>query len=1085
MAKQAASVTLTGGGGFNYEDRVAARFLVDMLSGMVPFGVDFGCIVKIDWQVRDTGRLLDDLALTMSSTTGKHVAELSIKSHRQVTSNGFPPNFVEAAWEEWLHAVPTAFENDRDLLVLVTGEIANDVDETWSTVLRQARATTPDRLISRLQDPVPNASPQASETARELFKSLQCPTHLQGHGQTNQTAAVEMLRRIRLLHFDFESDPSRDLARAVADCQKLLNDSSLGEGQRLWEMLAGVAAENRGMGGSLDLPMLLSKLRSTFQLVDHPDFGGDWRTIKQSTADVLSDVRSEIGANATIKRDQEVKEIANVLNTLGVCLAAGDSGCGKSALAKRVSKDFYDTTVMILPEDCEVERLKQLDVRLGITHPLIEVLSSSRGRCLLVLDSLERFSERSLRIAGRLISDVLADDRCSRVHVLLLMQYDSIQRVVTRLSEAGIDQSKLNITPIGPPPEDAIKIVLQNSTGIPWATLHIEMRPLLRNLKILDWVVRAAQSGRELGAANLTGLISLIDYLWSRWIESDDRGIAGGGLLKKIAAIEASGLATGVPLTAFEYSEQQALTSLTSADLLKRRAERITFSHDLLGDWARLKVLIGDDPTGSSEGIQKCAMARWHRAVRLFGRWLLFQTDGVRRWTAAVSRAEANGTDEGTVIRDLLLESVVVSENSRALLSMAWSVLCENDGRLLKLLLDRFMFVATIPDLRLPKLVKCENIAPQVEVAFRVPLWPYWGAVLATLDEHCSVVCRLVPNEAARICKLWLEKTPSEIASGTPFPFRDHAAKVALSVAREFQALRAEGEYLRDAEEQTAYQAALLAAHDFPDEVSTFALEMARRKPACQEVQRRAETARVAAEEKRRQWEEENPDRVEQLRHLGESPLPLGERVGPWPDGPTEHVEGAFREAVFDNTAILPLAEKRPDIAFEVLLAVCIEPPYHDNPWGSDLVDDCGLESWRDHDPAMYFQGPFLPLFRLCPNQGVDFALKLINFATKRWAAGELRYKQRRGPASPELAGLIEVDDNIEVTVQVGEDTKTWIGDRRVFRWYLDWPIDCRIIPCVLMALEKWVYEQLDAKQNVDHFLREIIGRSESYPFTG
>ncbi|HWL29426.1 MAG TPA: hypothetical protein VNQ97_11005, partial [Burkholderiaceae bacterium] len=73
MAKQAASVTLTGGGGFNYEDRVAARFLVDMLSGMVPFGVDFGCIVKIDWQVRDTGRLLDDLALTMSSTTGKHV----------------------------------------------------------------------------------------------------------------------------------------------------------------------------------------------------------------------------------------------------------------------------------------------------------------------------------------------------------------------------------------------------------------------------------------------------------------------------------------------------------------------------------------------------------------------------------------------------------------------------------------------------------------------------------------------------------------------------------------------------------------------------------------------------------------------------------------------------------------------------------------------------------------------------------------------------------------------------------------------------------------------------------------------------
>ncbi|QEG38234.1 nucleoside/nucleotide kinase family protein [Roseimaritima ulvae] len=1085
MAKQAAPVELTGGEGFNYEDRVAARFLIDMLSGIVPFGVEFGFITKIDWQARDTGRLLDDLLVTMSNKTGLHIAELSIKKHRQVTSGGFPANFVEACWEEWLHTKTSIFENDRDLLVLVTGEIANDVDETWSTLLRQARATSPDRLISRLQVPAPDDGSQASETAREMFTSLQCPKVLLSQGQTDDKAAVEMLRRIRLLSFDFESDPSRDLARAVADCQRLLKDSSVGEGQSLWETLVGIAAENRGMGGSLDLPSLVSELRATFQLVDHPDFASDWSAIRQSSDDVLSDVRSEIGANTSIDREQEANAIANALSTLRVCLAAGESGCGKSALAKRVSEDFYDATVAILPEDCEVERLKQLDGKLGITHPLIEVLSSSRDRCLLVLDSLERYSERGLRIAGRLVSEVLADRRCSHVDVLLLMQYDATQRVVTRLSEAGVDQSRLDITPIGSPPDLAIKQVLQDSAGIAWVTLHIEMRPLLRNLKILDWVVRASQSGRELGTANLSGLISLIDYLWSRWIESDDRGIAGGGLLKKIAVIEASGLAAGVPLTSLEYSEQQALNSLMSADLLKRRSERIKFSHDLLGDWARLRVLIGDDPTVSREGIQRIAMARWHRAVRLFGRWLLSQKDGVRRWSEAVRRTEENGTDEGTVIRDLLLESVVVSENSRALLSMAWPVLIENEGRLLKFLLDRFMFTATIPDLRLPKLVKNGNVAPQVEVAFRVPLWPYWGAVLATLNEHCAVVCRLVPSEAARVCKLWLEKTPSEIAPGTPFPFRDHAAKAALSLAREFQALRAEGKYQHDAEEQTAYQAALLAAHELPDEVSTFALEMARRRPALQEVQERAEAAKVAAEVKRRQWEEGNPDRVEQLRHLGESPLPLGDLVGPWPDGPTEHVEDAFREAVFDNSAILPLAESRPDTAFEVLLAVCIEPPYHENPYGSDLMDDCGLESWRDHDPAIYYQGPFLPLFRLCPRQGIDFTLKLINFATGRWAAKELRSRQRRGPASPDLAGLIEVDDNLEVLVQVEADAKSWIGDRRVFRWYLDWPVDCRIIPCVLMALEKWIYEQIDAEQDVDQILREIVGRSESVAFAG
>src|SRR5690606_24280199 len=137
---------------------------------------------------------------------------------------------------------------------------------------------------------------------------------------------------------------------------------------------------------------------------------------------------------------------------------------------------------------------------------------------------------------------------------------------------------------------------------------------------------------------------------------------------------------------------------LISSDLLRPRNERIRFSHDLLGDWARLKVLIGEDPTRSSEGLQRCASARWHRAMRLFGRWLLAQPDGVRQWSQALTRAD-NETTEGTVISDLLLEAVILTENSRQLLELAWPVLGEGGGRLLRRLLDRFLFVATIPDL--------------------------------------------------------------------------------------------------------------------------------------------------------------------------------------------------------------------------------------------------------------------------------------------------------------------------------------------------------------------------------------------------
>jgi hypothetical protein len=58
MAKQIAPVSLSGGQGFNYEDQVAARFLVDMLAGVASFGGNFGQIVRVDWQAHDAHRLL-------------------------------------------------------------------------------------------------------------------------------------------------------------------------------------------------------------------------------------------------------------------------------------------------------------------------------------------------------------------------------------------------------------------------------------------------------------------------------------------------------------------------------------------------------------------------------------------------------------------------------------------------------------------------------------------------------------------------------------------------------------------------------------------------------------------------------------------------------------------------------------------------------------------------------------------------------------------------------------------------------------------------------------------------------------------
>jgi hypothetical protein len=47
--KKKAPVQATGGGGFRYENAVAARFLLDLLGGTNALGVDFGRIARIGW----------------------------------------------------------------------------------------------------------------------------------------------------------------------------------------------------------------------------------------------------------------------------------------------------------------------------------------------------------------------------------------------------------------------------------------------------------------------------------------------------------------------------------------------------------------------------------------------------------------------------------------------------------------------------------------------------------------------------------------------------------------------------------------------------------------------------------------------------------------------------------------------------------------------------------------------------------------------------------------------------------------------------------------------------------------------------
>ena len=1057
--KKKAPVQLTAGTGFRNENCIAARFLLDLLAGVNTLGTDFGRIDRVQWQGRDLGWLTDDLVIECSTSAGKRAAGISIKSDRQVTAAGFPPDFVGIAWAQWF-GIKTGrtLRGSNDAVVLMVGSLSHDVEDAWSNLISDALITTPDRMLARLVEPEAADGSQSSVLQRALFASLHCPDELRLEGDARDAAALQLLCRVRLMRFDFETTPSRDHSHALRACQSIVRSGDAEEARSLWSRLLAIADANRA-GGSLDLGGLLAELRDEFDLRDHPDYRRDWEVLDRSSRELMADIHSQISGLAPLPRDEARAKVLDCLNRDHACFLVGESGSGKSALAKQVGEADYGRCLWLSETtiDCDTEAAFEREI--GITHPLCEILAASIEPCVIVFDSFESYSPRAQRLAHRWMQTLLAENGPKHVHLLLTSQIEPAPKLIRSFIEAGVPAAIHRTTLLGLPSADDVQSLVAPISELQWASLRPELRPLLTNLKILDWLVAAARRGKAINPASIIGVSYLMDALWERWVEGDADRLGRSHLLMRLGTLEGDTLLASMPRMQLEQSEQAALGSLISSDLVRIRDQRVRFTHDMLGDWARLNVLIGESGLSAPSVRARSKLPRWHRAMRLFGQRLLEQADdGPERWRQAVEGLE-DGTEEGAIIRDQLIEALFLATNAVALLQRSWEALTANRGRLLALMLERFMFAATLPDPRIGALLSQTEDTGEWDHLFRLPYWPYWGPMLTALHAHRDEVARLVPHAAAKLCALWLTSVPVELGEGQAMPWRKQAAELALAIGREVQALSAEGNFYSSGHDKTVYEAVLSAAPEMPDEVAQLCLELAERRDLDPAISARVEQAHERQREQRRQFLEANPERRD--RSSFPPAWPHGELRDPWPDGPRDDVQNAFQEASLDTGAFPALVRARPDAALEVLLAVCIEPPQHED-FGRSSMPETGLDHWHSGDPPLYCRGPFLQFLKDAPDQGLSFALRVVNFASRRFCEGH---------------GL---------TVRIGNDARLWCGNSNVFRWHHDWPVAFgSMIHCVLMAVERWLYEKIERGEDFDPWINRILRESELLAFAG
>ena len=1026
MVRKIAKVKSTGGYGFRFEDKVAASCLIRMLNGLEVFSLTGLRVQGITFQARASGWLLDDLLLHMSGPSGECKCAVSVKSAAYLTKDGFKSEFVGDLWEQWRNVNNIPFEPKRDHLALAVGRLSEAASNAWEDIAMQAPLSDPQDLANRL-----SVEGSSSKIERNIFASL-LPNAERKRG-TTQTESAHLLSRLSVQCFGNQTD-----AIAALQCAMLLFVKDAASGQELWKALLGIASEYRIAGGTIKLDNLLERLRARFSLKEHLDYRGSWDRLNQLSLANCDAVHSVAGADTAIDLSGFIAEVEAKTKRGRVLAIVGDSGVGKSSLTKGYVRTLFNKAnlIWLSAEELAVQNQAILAKEVGTVVELPMLVRYSTRPLLLVVDAFEQFSALALR---RLSEIVIALRSVAGLDFRILLttqplRWGDIKAEVYSWKTEGVDD-----LPFSGPAFDSVSTALSENAMVRPLLFRPELRRVVTNLATLDQILKVASVQQLITNRAWIGETEIIDWVWKHWLGGDASQHQRAALLRLLGEEDAT-YGPVIPLSRLPYETSTGLGDPMMSSLTRTDSNGVRFNHEIVADWARYHCLKAEGPSRHARILELIRNPRWTRAIRLYSQSLLEQTEGLVAWEAVFGSFGA-GDSENQVAADVFSDSLVLATNSAELLARVWPALIANDGRRLKRLMKRIMIVATIP---LPSADLGEEYTDVASVVMRFPVPVYWDGLLQVLSSHCDEVAANCLSEAGELCAFYLRVMP------VGYGRRRLVSTLVLKLAEEAEhGLDDRKFYLRDAS-KIVFEALLRAASEFTEQVGRFAISLSERSPV---VDSTTETVKV-------------------VRSTGFSRRLLGRTRKPWPHGPHRRVEESFRDAVLQTDALGSLMVSHPEIASEVLLAVCIEEPQDEyESYQSTRLDDGGFAFWHGHMPAMYFNGPYLTFLRTSPQIALQTIIRLVDFGTDRWLEGFHRFN---GPDyTPSYKLLFEGFD------------KTFVGNGNVYNWHREMRDSAVFVESALMAVEKWLYERIDAKEDVSDAINQILIETKSAAFLG
>lgn len=585
------STELSGGAGFDYEHRVAALYLTALIRSERAPGA-LGKVTRVAVQQEAAGEPMDDVVFDVDFDGSTTRTGLQVKTSLVISSAKTNEDFRAIISKAEETRRKPGFQVGKDAYGFAAYQVSDENIRSLKRVIDWAKASpTPSDFELRFAE-----DGQASKTDRAVRNSIR---------SLLENKAIEyewdFLRHFLALKLDVNDDQSPLAAGAINNLSEVLSSGDAAA-PVLWTDLCNHAKVGGKVAQVWTRHSILTSLKSRFNLSIAPIWARDLEQLSLHVSASLRQINSEIGGHV-ITRSDALVEVPKLQSECRFVNITGLPGCGKSVVLKEIASIAASIgPILFLKSDrIEGKTWGAYAARLGLQNTnlhelLIEIESS--GTPTLFVDGVDRIDVNQRQVILDILDAIFFDERHSNWNVVVTSRDQGLEAFRSWLGGALVNTGGFRDFSVGP---------LSNDEAEELAKKVPNLRDLLfGNDKVREIARRpffasilADQSAmNHLNAANYPSTeAELIDLWWQGGgfnAESAVRFKRQRALIN-LAECGANSLGKKIPAKILKDGtvEHFALLEEDHVVLSDQTSNWLSFSHDVFFEWAFYKYLLG------------------------------------------------------------------------------------------------------------------------------------------------------------------------------------------------------------------------------------------------------------------------------------------------------------------------------------------------------------------------------------------------------------------------------------------------------------------------------------------------------------